>query len=108
MQNLGDAISVFLKKHRLTERIEAEPVFEAFREALTNDKKDYATPVRFARGVLEISVASAALQHELQHFQNEQILAAIRRRIPGVKINKIRYRPANGGSERHNNTNHHN
>lgn len=106
MQNLGDAILVFLKKHRLNERIEAGPVFEAFLESLSKDKKEYVTPVRFARGILEIDVRSAALQHELQHFQNEQILAAIRSRIPNVKITKIRYRPANGGNANHEHANH--
>jgi hypothetical protein len=44
------------------------------------------------RGVLEILVGNAVLLQELAHFHKRRLLEQLRRRLPSVAINDLRFR----------------
>ena len=44
------------------------------------------------RGILEITVGNAVLLQELAHFHKRRLLAELRRQLPTVNINDLRFR----------------
>jgi hypothetical protein len=92
MRNIGEAIDHLLKKYNLQERIAAQPVFDAFMESIGREHRSLVQPVKFSRNTLEVTVGSATLLHELQHFKNDIILENIRKTVPHIKVQKIKYR----------------
>jgi predicted nucleic acid-binding Zn ribbon protein len=45
----------------------------------------------FRGGVLTIDVGSAPLKHELEVFQREELLAALRERLSGTFVSELRF-----------------
>lgn len=48
--------------------------------------------IALRRGVLEVAVASAVLLQELAHFQKRRLLEEVRRRLPNVRVDDLRFR----------------
>ena len=49
------------------------------------------------RGVLEVEVGSSALLQELAHFHKRRLLEELRRRLPGSRLNDLRFRAGSWG-----------
>jgi predicted nucleic acid-binding Zn ribbon protein len=52
------------------------------------------------RAILEIEVASSPLLQELAHFHKRRLLEELRRRLPGVVLNDLRFRAGSWGQPR--------
>jgi predicted nucleic acid-binding Zn ribbon protein len=52
------------------------------------------------RGVLEVEVNSSALLQELAHFHKRRLLEELRRRLPGTRLDDLRFRAGSWGTPR--------
>jgi len=92
MVSFNETLTQYLQKTGLGARLEAQPLFDAYRKAVGAGVADRAKAVRFRNGVLDVEVASSSLLHDLRHFQAERILAALRQDVPSTPITGIRFR----------------
>lgn len=92
MRRLSDSISDYFTRYKLDKRIEAGPVFEAFREAAGESYRNEAAPVRFQNGILDVSVYSSLALHELKGILNSRILEQTRKNRGSIVVKTIRYR----------------
>jgi hypothetical protein len=56
--------------------------------------------IDFHRGIVNIGVANSALLNELNGFQRQQLLEALREQFAGMKIRDIKFRLKTGTSPR--------
>jgi predicted nucleic acid-binding Zn ribbon protein len=74
---------------RRQERLRLE---EAWAEAIGPDGARHTRVGAIRRGVLEVTVDSAALMQELASFQKRRLLEELRRRLPRTPLTDLRFR----------------
>ena len=65
---------------------------KAWADVVGEDAAVRTRPAGLEQGVLTVHVASAALKHHLSTFRRDEILDGLRRRVPGVPLEEVRFR----------------
>ena len=94
LTSLSESLALVLRQTGLAARLEAQPVFDAYRTAVGDGRARQAKAVRLRDGVLEVAVSSSALLHELRHFHTERILKQIQKSVREPRVESIRFRLA--------------
>jgi predicted nucleic acid-binding Zn ribbon protein len=64
----------------------------AWEESVGPEGAKHTRVLGVRRGVLEVEVDNAVLLQELAHFQKRPLLEQLRARLPGAKLNDLRFR----------------
>ncbi|MFH1144730.1 MAG: DUF721 domain-containing protein [Candidatus Eisenbacteria bacterium] len=89
MEHIGDALRGFLKSAHLDRRIaEYEPVL-SWPRIVGPEVAAHSTALRLQRGVLWVAVSGSVWMQHLG-FLKPQILEALRREFPNVRITDVR------------------
>jgi predicted nucleic acid-binding Zn ribbon protein len=65
---------------------------QAWAEAVGPEGAKQTRVAGLRRGVLEVTVGSAVLLHELAHYRKRRLLEQLRSRLPGTTLTDLRFR----------------
>ncbi len=65
---------------------------DAWANAVGPDNLKHTRVSGLRRGVLEVIVGNAALLQELAHYHKRRLLEELRKRLPGITINDLRFK----------------
>jgi predicted nucleic acid-binding Zn ribbon protein len=91
-ENIGEILSRLFTARGWGRRQERLRLEEAWADAIGPEGIKHTRVGALRRGVLEVTVASAALMQELASFQKRRLLAELRRRLPGTPLTDLRFR----------------
>ncbi len=91
----GDILRGVLRKNPALRGPLHRKVFEAFHrtleEFLPERDRKHCFLVSYGKGVVTVGVDSAVLRHELQCFQAEPFLEAMKEKMPEANLRKVRF-----------------
>ena len=90
-QSIGNILAELMARKNFGRVRAAEAFEEAWREAAGALAAEYTRVGTLRRGKLEVTVANSALVQELT-FQKQDLLRALRKRLPEEKIRDLRFR----------------
>ncbi len=91
-EKLGEILSRLFAARGWGRRHERIQLEEAWSEVIGERDTLHTRVSALRRGVLEIMVDSSVLLQELAHFQKRRLLEGMRRRLPAMTINDLRFR----------------
>ena len=93
-QKLGDILRDYFEASGLGQQVRHLELHRAWEEAVGPEIAAQTRIVGFVRHKLYVEVTSAPRRHELSAFYKRQILAALRKEVPDVRILDIVFRPS--------------
>jgi len=91
-ENIGEILSRLFTARGWGRRQERLCLEEAWADAIGPEGIKQTRVGALRRGVLEVTVASAALMQELASYQKRRLLTELRRRLPGTTLTDLRFR----------------
>lgn len=91
-ENVGEILSRLFTARGWGRRQERLRLEEAWADAIGPAGIQHTRVGSLRRGVLEVTVDSAALLQELASFQKRRLLEELRRRLPGTPLTDLRFR----------------
>ena len=89
---VGVALSRFLKKIGIPDRLKEEEVLAAWEELVGPFLSKHATPQKLLQGVLHVRVLQSTVHYELDRVWKPQILQKFRDRFGQRAVREIRFR----------------
>lgn len=89
---LGDILGRLFTARGWGRRQERLHLETAWSQAVGPDVAEQTRVAALRRGVFEVEVSNSVLLQELAHFQKRRLLEELRRRLPGVPLNDLRFR----------------
>jgi hypothetical protein len=90
-EKVGDILKRVLKDAGLAGPDRQIELSAAWRDVAGHEIAGETSISSFRGGVLTIGVGSAPLKHELEVFQREELLAALRTRLGGTFVSELRF-----------------
>src|SRR5580700_10107282 len=91
-ENMGEILSRLFTARGWGRRQERRSLEDAWSYAIGPEGIKQTRVCALRRGVLEVTVASAALMQELASYQKRRLLTELRRRLPGTTLTDLRFR----------------
>jgi len=91
-ENVGEILSRLFTARGWGRRQERLRLEEAWADAIGPEGIRQTRIGALRRGVLEVTVASAAFLQELASFHKRRLLQELRRRLPGTPLTDLRFR----------------
>jgi predicted nucleic acid-binding Zn ribbon protein len=92
VEPVGKILRRVLKEHGLDRPKELKEIEIAWRDVAGPDVSAETSVLSFRKGVLTIGVSSAPLLSELTTYQREELLAALRARLPEPTVQDLGFR----------------
>ena len=91
-QELGAILQTIIGRRASKRSSRSRSISEAWRCAVGPAAAEQAEVTAFRLGVLEVTVTSAALHHELSGFRKRELLATLNAKLPDVELRDIRFK----------------
>jgi predicted nucleic acid-binding Zn ribbon protein len=88
---VGEILDRLLRENRILEQESQTELVKAWNDVAGRVVARHSRVHTFRGGVLTVALASAALRQELEVFQRSELLAALRERVRGVRVEDLRF-----------------
>ena len=89
---IQELIRSFIREEGLGQQGRSERVFRAWNDALGDDMRATARPVRFRGRELSVEVSSSAALYELRNFTGEDYRKAVNEKLGNEAIRRVVFR----------------